>query len=242
MGLAALTTAPALAADIPAKAPAYAPAYSWTGPYIGMSLGGRWADIDFTVLSIGGATPPFPATASRSPDSSTFRVGGYFGYNWQVAPLWLIGVEADFAWGKGSKFIPGVAGGTAAPVAGDSTNSEHLWDGSIRGRAGFLVTPTWLLYGTAGVAWQKIEGTTTCSAATCPSIGGGTQTDSRTLTGWTLGGGIEGMVSPNWLLRAEYRYSDYPTWRYTYFTGAAATVSDSKIRTNTALVGLAYKF
>ena len=240
VGLVALATAPTLAADIPTKAPAYVPTYNWSGPYIGMSLGGRWADANFTTVSIGGAPPPFAPT-SRSVEIPAFRIGGYAGYNWQLATSWLVGVEADFAWGNGGVTKPGVVGGTPAPVAGDSTKSEVFWDGSIRGRAGFLVTPTWLLYGTAGVAWQNIAATTTCSVATCFGLGG-TQTDSRTLTGWTAGGGIEGMVSSNWLLRAEYRYSDYPTWRYTYFSGFAASVNDSKMRAHTALLGLAYKF
>jgi outer membrane immunogenic protein len=241
IGLVAFAATPALAADIPAKAPAYkATAFSWTGPYAGLSLGGRWAYDTFTAISIGGAPPPFAPT-SRSVEVPAFRIGGYAGYNWQIAPSWLVGVEVDFAWANGSVTKPGVVGGTPAPVAGDSTKSDALWDGSIRGRAGFLATPTWLLYGTAGIAWQGAAGTTTCSVATCGGLGG-TQTDSRTLTGWTVGGGIEGVLLANWLLRAEYRYSDYPTWRYTYFSGAAASVDDNKVRTHTALVGLGYKF
>ncbi len=223
------------------KSPANGSAYSWTGPYLGVSLGEHWTNANFTAVSIGGAPPPFAPT-SRLVEIPTFRVGGYLGYNWQLAPTWLIGVEGDFAWANSSVTKPGVVGGTPAPVAGDSTKSEVFWDSSLRGRAGFLVTPTWLLYGTSGVAWQKIAATTTCSAATCPAIGGGAQTDSRIITGWTVGGGIEGIVWTNWILRAEYRFSDYPTWRYTYFSGAAASVNDSKIQTHIASVGLAYKF
>lgn len=233
------------AADMPVKAaPPVAAAPSWTGFYLGLSLGGRWATNDSTVISIGGAAPGFPATASRSSDTSTFRVGGYFGYNWQVAPLWVVGLEGDVAWGDGSETTAGLPGATAAAVAGDSTESRNLWDASLRGRAGFLLTPSWLLYGTGGVAWQNVEATSTCGATTCPVgvVVGGTQTNTTTRTGWTVGGGIEGMVARNWLARVEYRYADFGTWQTTHFSGATATVSDIKIRTHTALFGIAYKF
>jgi outer membrane immunogenic protein len=244
IGLAAASTM-ALGSDLPVPASIHkstlsVPTYDWTGPHVGLSLGGHWGNAEFTTISIGGAPPPFSPT-SRQVELSAVRVGGYLGYDWQVFRSWVVGVEADLAWANASRTVPGVVGGTPAPVAGDSTTSEMSWDGSLRGRAGFLITPTWLLYGTAGVAWQRIEATTICSAATCGALGG-TQTDSRVLTGWTAGGGIEGAVYRNWLLRAEYRYADYPKWRHTYFSGFATSVNDSKVRTQTGLIGIAYRF
>lgn len=227
----------ASAADMPTKAVPYLAAYNWTGAYLGISLGGRWATNDSTAISIGGAAP-LAATASGTDRTSTVRAGGYLGYNWQIAPLWVVGVEGDIAWGNGHKTTAGLLG---APFnAADNRETRDRWDGSVRGRAGFLVTPTWLLYGTGGVAWQNLEGTTNCTAVTCGTAM--SQQNTTTRTGWTLGGGIEGMVWGNWLARAEYRYADFGTWRSTYFTGAAAAVIDAKLRTNTVSVGLAYKF
>ncbi len=68
------------AADMPTKAVPYVAAYNWTGAYLGISLGGRWATNDSTAISIGGAAP-LAATASGTDRTSTVRAGGYLGYN-----------------------------------------------------------------------------------------------------------------------------------------------------------------
>ena len=48
---------------------------------------------------------------------------------------------------------------------------------------------------------------------------------------------------PNWSARGEYRYSDYGTWRTTLGTPATlAVTADIRMRTHTALFGLAYTF
>jgi len=215
--------------DMTVRAPVYVPAFSWTGFYLGLALGGRWGDIEATSIAAGGGGPV--ANVVRDYDSATFRVGGYVGYNWQVAPTWLLGVEADIAWGDGSESNALVPGFVFVP--GDSFTVKHRADGSVRGRLGYLMAPTWMLYLTGGVAWQDLEATATLS-------GTGTQTNSDVRTGWTLGGGLEGFLWGNWLARAEYRYADYDTWRTSFFGGG--TVVDIKAQTHTATVGLAYKF
>ena len=201
----------ASAADLPRKAPAYAPpppapVFSWTGFYIGGSLGGRWTDVTWTTTAIGdNQAPPDPTTSPASFDSSSFRGGGYLGYNWQFAPLWVVGIEGDVAWADNSKTlagIPGTFGPTGLGVgpgaaALDSSNVKLGWDASLRGRIGFLITPTWLLYATGGAAWQHVDINASCSGM------GGTgnaswcvvardENVSSVKTGWTIGGGIEG--------------------------------------------------
>ena len=237
LAMAAALVSSAAAADLgrrtemPVKAPVYQPMFSWTGLYAGLSVGGRWANIDATSVSVGGGAPIANLTSNY--DSATARVGGYVGYNWQMAPTWLLGIEADFAWGDGSAseaLVPGFA-----TVAGDSFTVKHTWDSSLRGRVGFLAAPTWMLYLTGGAAWQKLE-------ASAVLAGVGAQTNSDTRVGWTFGGGIEGVLWGNWLARAEYRFSDYDTWRSTFFAGANADVVDVKATAHTATIGLAYKF
>ena len=67
---------------------------------------------------------------------------------------------------------------------------------------------------------------------------------SKTLTGWTLGAGIEtALWSSNWLARVEYRYSDFETFNHTFFNGLGHFVNTSnELRTHTALFGISYKF
>ena len=47
------------------------------------------------------------------------------------------------------------------------------------------------------------------------------QTISTTRTGWTVGGGVEAVVTGNWLARAEVRYADYGNFKQTFFAGTA---------------------
>lgn len=245
----------ASAADMPVKGPVYkAPVaipYSWTGFYVGGSVGARWADVDWdtTELNIGGA--PDQSTRSANFDSTSFRGGLYVGYNWQFAPLWIVGLEGDIAWADNSKTIaslPGIDGPRYGYIAapGDSTSVREKSDASVRGRLGYLVSPTMLAYATGGVSWLRIE-----TQATCVVTGTGwcgrphDETYTTTKAGWTIGGGLEWMLTPNWLARAEYRYADYGTVSQTYFVVSATPDrfnANIKVTTQTALVGLAYKF
>src|SRR2546423_7095672 len=80
--------APALAADMPArtytKAPAYtAPqvVYNWTGFYIGGHVGGAFA-----------------GNNSLEGSSARFMGGVQGGFDYQFAPNWVVGAEAQYSW------------------------------------------------------------------------------------------------------------------------------------------------
>ena len=237
-----LMASPALAADLPARMPIKAPVVapvSWTGWFGGVSIGARWADVDGETISWRGGPPPFPALAQQGYDSTTFRGGGYLGYNWQLDPTWLVGLEGDIAWGDGSTRVDRLQG---LPVnIGNFSEFRHTWDGGIRGRVGYLFAPTWLLYATGGVQWQQVEATVNCAAATC-TIAPFNQTNDTTLVGWTVGGGIETLLWDHWLARVEYRYADYGTWRTSFGPPSETIVKDFAVNTQTAFVGLARKF
>src|ERR1700761_3398151 len=85
----------ALAADLPVKAKApTAITSNWGGSYAGLSLGGRWSDVGWTTTAVTGfAVDPTSNIAAYA--SSSVRVGGYLGRQWQFAPQWVGGVEAD---------------------------------------------------------------------------------------------------------------------------------------------------
>jgi opacity protein-like surface antigen len=111
---------------------------------------------------------------------------------------------------------------------------------------------------TAGLeAGTRLEATAFCGT---PFAAGGfctpgfaffgtTSTLSSTLSGWTVEGGIEWMLAPNWLVRGEYRYADYGRLSGTFFPGFGGFVvngdaidANVKLHTHTALFGIAYKF
>lgn len=234
----------------------------WSGFYVGATAGARWADTTWTTTSL--RTAPFGISPPRTGnpnvadlDSTGARIGGYLGYNRQFAPLWLAGIEGDLAWGNGKGSvspIPGTVFDSAscgtADCSVDSATAKQGWDASLRARLGVLVAPTWLLYGTGGIAWQQFEVGARCEATGPWCIANRSETDSSARIGWTVGAGMETMLSGAWLARVEYRYSDFGTIDHTFFTdpsNVGAINGDSvtmraPLTTQSVSLGIAYRF
>jgi outer membrane immunogenic protein len=251
----------AQAADMPVKAPSMAPvADNWTGIYVGGALGGKWANTTWTTTS----TSDFPGTivdasSPRTYSPSGLRAGGYTGYNWRIA-RWVVGLEADLAGADNTAATAGIPGcailcAPGFPGPGVDVSSVKMgWDASVRARLGYLMIPDLLIYGTGGVAWQNVQTSGTCqhilADPQCTHSAGSpfeTQTNSNTLTGWTIGGGLEKAYG-NWLVRAEYRYSKFGNFNgvFPFAAPGAPPGSDTSrynlsVNTNIVTVGLAYK-
>ena len=136
-------------------------------------------------------------------------VGGLqIGYNFQFNPSIVIGAEADI---QGSsirgndnnnfQFFPspfvnpgtGVFNDILVPVAAiNGSNLGLNFIGTVRGRAGWLFTPSLLVYGTAGLAFGGVQA----------------WANSDTLAGWTAGGGVEWRFAPRWSVKLEYLFAD----------------------------------
>lgn len=246
--------ASAHAADL--KAPVYkaapvavAPAYNWTGFYVGLSLGARKVDPDWTTTRYfdpGGGLIPFDSSPNASFDDTAFRIGGHFGYNWLLAPAWVVGLEADIGWADNKATVGRIPGTNTGGAS--FSQVEASWDGSVRARLGYLVTPAVLIYGTGGVAWQRLEARGVCPADTnvCnPATGTQSGSVATTRTGWTVGGGIEAYVAANWLARAEYRYADFNDFTFTalqFNSNAFGAVANISTVTHIVLFGISYKF
>jgi outer membrane immunogenic protein len=167
--------------------------------------------------------------------------------------MWVVGLEADIAWANNKQSAPGLPG-LAPPISSDSVQVKDTWDGGVRGRLGYLVTPTTLLYGTGGVSFMQSKASASCIAANsfCSPgnlASGRTDSVTKTVAGWTLGGGVEAVVAPNWLLRGEYRYTSYAGYHASLMHGSSVPCcdldvvdADIKNRTQTVLIGFAYKF
>src|SRR5580693_7424557 len=126
LGTAALIAfaAPALAADLPArtytKAPAYtAPeaVYNWTGFYIGGNIGGAFA-----------------GNNSLEGSQARFMGGVQGGFDYQFAPNWVIGVEAQSDW------LTHDNNGVLFP-AGSQITTTNNEIGSATGRIGYTWGP-----------------------------------------------------------------------------------------------------
>ena len=131
----------------------------WTGFYLGGSIGARKDTIDWTALNAGALSG---AQARASLEAESARLGAFAGANFQLGRV-VVGVEGDVAWGKGSRLgIDRLIGFPAA--AGDQMTIETNVDGSLRLRAGVLMLPTLLLYGTGGIVYGDVTLASTLSS------------------------------------------------------------------------------
>jgi len=216
----------ASAADLRVKAPVQAPlaaVYSWTGFYVGGDVGA------LQTRSHGRFDPlpnvPFFGIFPIAGDlNKTAFVGGlHAGYNWQFAPSWVGGIEADWSWtdAKGSftQSWVSILGPAVRPTALTSMSMGPDWIATVRGRIGYLVTPSALLYFTGGAAWADVK--YSASANNEPGRPDRYLTSasfSRTASGYVLGTGLEWALWNNWSIRAEYLF---------YHLNTSATVAVS---------------
>ena len=201
-------TGSALAADLPVvKAPPPVIA-SWAGFYLGVHGGYGWKRDDFSLSEADFflTTPPPSINGVRS-QGGVF--GAHAGYNWQFGRI-VTGLEIDFS-ATDIKGSNGVSETVAVPGVGSLSTSDALDEnvrylGSTRARLGWLATDQVLLYGTAGLGWERLDLTeTTQSPASAISV-----RDPIDKFGWVAGVGAEAMLgSPNWIGRIEYLHYDF---------------------------------
>ncbi len=183
-----------------------------------------WDSSHLTSSEIAAIATAASASGFNNGNNVGFVGGGQIGYNWQFYNSLVAGVEAD---------IQGIAGNNGSrtvvtAVPGGSNYNNDVWYGvtsvrgsvdyigTVRGRLGWLFTPTLLLYGTGGLAYGGV----TLNTATMVSNTGfnssswniapgfGAVNYSNTQVGWTAGGGLEWMFWPNWSAKVEYLYYD----------------------------------
>ncbi|MCX8570430.1 outer membrane protein [Aminobacter sp. MET-1] len=193
--LVSLAAGTASAADVVASEPvptSVGAPFVWTGGYIGLQLGYSKGSGEGAYLSPGGVR-----AETASPDARGALLGGQVGYNHQWGSM-VVGVEGELAysWANGTSDIVSfpVAGG---PIA--TNDNEFTYLGSITGRLGYAMDRT-LFYVKGGVGFTKLSMSDISLANTVNASG------SETLTGWTVGAGIEQALNEKWSIRGEYQF------------------------------------
>ncbi len=211
----------------------------WSGPYLGINAGFASAHSDYPsngrYLGVG-----YEATGSGS---SSGVIGGFqAGYNWQLAPNILLGLEADYNF-TDIRNTADVSSSQTAAIGIPAFNVESRLNGlgTVRARLGY-VNDNMLFYATGGFAYGTQDVTINSNSA--GSSGTFVGSGSQQLTGWTLGAGIEYQLTKEFLLRAEYLYMDFGTTSIYTRTGSSlrslsAQMSDQP-RVNQFRVGLSY--
>ena len=215
----------------------YAPISNWTGVYIGAHLGGGWGDADLRNVERGAPLVDWPDLIPgdrTSHDVDGWLGGGHIGYNHQTGP-WVLGVEAAYS---------------AANLEGKSTSGPgpfSLQDDVFKTRIDSLLLLTgrigyaqnnWLIYGKGGYAGANVKS----SVADSLGASTGSGRDTNWLNGWTLGTGVEYMLTKNWILGLEYDYVHLDGARANLGDAAGSYVWDVKVDDLHVVTGrLSYK-
>lgn len=184
----------AAAADLTRRPPPplIAPIPTWAGFYIGGHFGGVTSNetVDFA-----------------STDPSGVLGGLQAGYNYIVAPNWLVGIEGELSWTS--------ANGTNI----DDVKSQHKWYDTLDARLGYMMG-SWLLYAKGGAAWMKAD-------YSVPRF-----LVSETRDGWNVGAGAEYMLAPQWSAKAEYTFLDFGKDTIPIFGPVDTQVHEFKVGVN----------
>ena len=243
--------APAVAAPPPAPVPVIPPAPSWTGFYLGASLGARWMEADWTTTAnrdTNGDPLPIDETEASFSDAA-LRFGALAGYDHQISPRFVLGIEADAGYADNEDQILDLPGIGLSASNLSTVDLDADWDAGVRARLGYLATPELMLFASGGVSFLGVEAKSFCPSddqvcnAVDPAQG---LSEEETLIGWSLGAGAEYLLNEDWSLRAEYRYTDYGTYDFTAFNPIPTTVvggeADIDVTTHTGMVAVSYRF
>lgn len=234
---ASLLATPVLAADLaPAPVEPAAPvvaSYSWTGFYVGAQAGYAWGKNwtgDYFKQS-------HRVEGQRDLDPDGFFGGVHAGYNYQFPIGVVVGAEADVnlaAIGSGRGPLHAPAGDPPLPP-GNTSRSKMNWNGSVRARLGYAID-RFLPYVTGGYAVGHYDVTAKyLNVPTSIHL-------SDTLSGWTIGAGLEYAITDKITTRVEYRYTEYekqsgPIPGFPLFENSA-----DRLKTNDVRAGISYKF
>jgi outer membrane immunogenic protein len=229
-----LAVGSATAADLsrPAyrAAPPPPPMYSWTGLYWGVNVGYSWGrdKVQWNLVGFG--------TVSESQKMDGVIGGFQSGYNYQFGQ-WVLGLETDIqASGQKGSTIYGIAPGVTL-----SADHKLPWFGTSRTRLGVLVSPTVLLYGTAGIAYGQVKEDYTHTVA---GVGSTNSNFKNVRAGWTAGAGVEGVIGGGWTAKLEYLYMDLGEQTSNIATPGQGTVSNwsNRVTDNIVRVGFNYRW
>lgn len=141
-----------------------------------------------------------------------FIGGGQIGYNIQLDNNIVLGVEADIQ-------------GSSLKDTAFGVEQKMDYFGTVRARVGYAFDHI-MPYVTGGWAWGHNEVTNDLTGSSA----------NGTLSGWTVGGGVEYAFTNNWTVKAEYLYMDLGE---DYYDSIGA---DSGLTASVVRAGINYKF
>jgi outer membrane immunogenic protein len=232
-----LFTGAASAADLAPRytkaPPLAAPAYDWSGFYLGVNLGGSASGGSITTDPSSNIGTGAAGVNSVDQFKAGVTGGVQGGYNWQIAPNWVLGVEGDFN---------GLSSKRSFCDINDCSNNQPLiittrtnWLSTVRGRVGYAWDRS-MLYVTGGVAFADVRDSFNFFSLTDIS------TNRQTRSGYAVGGGLETALMPNLTLKAEYLFADVGTDRVFLNPADGFGFLDFRHQYQIGRIGLNYRF
>jgi outer membrane immunogenic protein len=201
LGLGLTLAAPALAQDQTGP--------NWTGAYGGLNLGYGGGAFRYPYSGTTDAAGTQSASGVARQDSSGVLGGVQAGYNFQPAGSRLVfGLETDFDASDigGRTDYSNVNGAGAATQGHLASRIDDL--GTVRGRVGATMLGGRVMpYVTGGFAYGGVKALEGGACAACLSA---SQPFDRSSiqTGWTVGGGVETLLTRHLSAKVEYLYTD----------------------------------
>jgi opacity protein-like surface antigen/outer membrane protease len=238
----AATIVPSIAgaADLPPPAPTW----TWTGLYFGGSAGAAAGTATFS-------DPRGNSVFGDKVNTSAFLAGLQVGYNWQVAPRWVVGVEGNASYLDSNGNFTCMQSSGAIIGANCQVSPRVL--ASLTGRVGFLVDPLGrtLLYGKGGGAWMDSDISIIPNLSFTDGVPAGVSASAQSSAwGGTVGGGIERALTPAWSVLLEYDYYRFAatsvsvpaTLSFNGGTGAAVAGNRASVTPDMQVVKLALNY
>ncbi|WP_102830443.1 outer membrane protein [Bartonella bovis] len=235
-----------------------APAFSWTGFYFGGQIGGFSSKTSLNLNYFKGINSKKLSSIEKDllPKLSGFIGGLYAGANFDLNNSLVLGVDTDIIWSdkKDTKVIKRSAyrmqDGPKLQRENNKVEAvdiKHLlekftvtyshtlkqkWAGATRVRIGFAADRI-MPYIAGGVAYTQLQD---IFLASIEAKENKVVDETKAMIGYTFGGGIDFAMTDDFILRAEYRFSNF---------GKKKFVKDKfeiDYKTNDFRVGVSYKF
>jgi outer membrane immunogenic protein len=175
----------------------------WNGPYIGVSFGHGFGNLDGGITVLDPASVPYAhGPLNYSVDAKDNFGGIQLGINRQIGQL-VVGIEADV---QTSDIAGSSRTSFAPPVIFPFTYSAATsidWFTTLRARLG-LASNDRLIYVTGGLAVGDVNYNATYLIT--PNSAFAKVKSNETQSGYVLGAGVEQSFASNWSLKLEYQY------------------------------------
>jgi outer membrane immunogenic protein len=210
----------------------------WSGWYLGAGAGYGHAATKDDYSEVDTGVPFSSSFDGQAAQGGLVRF--MLGVDRQIKEKFVLGVFADIDWTDINQRFTATSGGIDDGPIDDELTLEWQW--AIGGRAGYLFTPTTMLYFLAGYtqAHFKSDGWYDIYGDTGDFLPG---KSAATFNGYVVGFGMETLIGHNLFLRGEMRYSEFDGQVINSGVLDGDPFTDSEHPTLlTGMLGITYKF